>query len=59
MSDAAVFQETVNVIHAALEYAFNQGANGRFKPDRADAIRVVWQLVDLAIEVARTEQADV
>lgn len=55
MSDSDLFQRTVDTLAAALDYAFNQGLQGRPKPDRPDAERLTWQLVDLAMDGVRRD----
>lgn len=45
---STIYDKTVQTLHAALEYTYNQALNGRPCPDRSDAVRLTWQLVELA-----------
>lgn len=52
----SLYDQTVELVHKALEQAYDQAVKNRPRPDRSDAIRVTWDLVKLAShEVARKQ----
>lgn len=58
MTEAEIYDKSVELMSAALTFSHAQGAEGRPKPVRADAERLVWQLVALVMdEVGRGNRA--